>query len=63
MDFRPTALERAFELARTGEFPGLGTVLDRLRAEGFSVSQVEGPALKRQLRELCVASHAQRAQE
>ena len=38
-------------------------MLDQLRAEGFSVNQVEGPTLKRQLRELCVASHAQRSAE
>ncbi|MBA4013581.1 MAG: hypothetical protein C0481_17095 [Phenylobacterium sp.] len=63
MDIRPTPLERAFELARTGEFAGLGAVLDRLRAEGFSLTQVEGPMLKRQLRELCTTSRARLAHD
>ena len=58
MEFRPTPLERAFQLARTGEFAGLGAVLDRLRAEGFSVIQIEGPLLKRQIRDLCATSRA-----
>lgn len=60
MAFYPTALERAFQLAQTGEFAGLGAVIDRLRAEGFSVIQIEGPLLRRQLRELCAASRAER---
>jgi len=58
MDFRHTPLERAFQLARTGDFPGLGAVIDRLRVEGFSVTQIEGPLLKRQIRDLCAASRA-----
>lgn len=56
MDFRDTPLERAFQLARTGEFSGVGAVVDRLRVEGFSVTQIEGPLLKRQIRDLCAAS-------
>jgi hypothetical protein len=63
MEYRPTSLERAFQLARTGEFSGLGAILDRLRAEGFSLSQVEGPVLKRQLRELCTTSRARLAHD
>ncbi|HEY5409852.1 MAG TPA: hypothetical protein VIJ94_03900 [Caulobacteraceae bacterium] len=56
MDFRPTALERAFALARSGEYAGVAEVRKQLKAEGYSDQQVNGPALMRQLRDLCVAS-------
>ncbi len=56
MTSRPTALERAFALARTGDYPGLSELRARLKAEGYAVLQLEGPALLRQLRELCSAS-------
>jgi len=53
---RPFALERAFELARSGECAKLEDIRERLKAEGYGVEQLSGPALLRQLRELCVAS-------
>lgn len=56
MSNRPTALERAFELARSGECAGVSDVKERLRAEGFAAEQVTGPVLGRQLRELCTAA-------
>ena len=58
MTDRPTPLERAFQLARGGQFSGLGGVMDQLKAEGFSVSQIEGRSLRRQLQALCQAAHA-----
>jgi hypothetical protein len=56
MTSRPTVLERAFALARTGNYPGLSELRAQLKAEGYSILQLEGPSLLRQLRELCTAS-------
>jgi hypothetical protein len=53
MAFRPTTLERAFDLARSGECAHVDDILKRLNAEGFGTQQVSGPSLIRQLRELC----------
>ena len=53
---RVTPLERAFELARSGECATVGEIRQRLKAEGLSGSQIEGPMLTRQLRDLCAAS-------
>jgi hypothetical protein len=51
---RPTTLERAFELARTGEYGGIDEIRDVLQAEGYTLSQLDGPSLRNQLRKLCV---------
>lgn len=56
MQFRPTAIERAFQLARAGDHPSVSDILKQLKAEGLSVAQIEGESLRRQLRELCKAS-------
>ena len=47
-----TALERAFELARTGHFTRVEEIIRRLRQEGDRSDQVMGPVLRRQLRDL-----------
>jgi hypothetical protein len=49
----PTELERAFELARSGEFRNASRIRDQLRREGFFGTQIEGASLSRQLNELC----------
>lgn len=56
MTFRPTALERAFQLAQSGEHTGMAGIREALRAEGYSIHQVTGGTLSRQLRALCLAS-------
>ena len=56
MTSRPTALERAFALARTGNYQGLPELRAQLKAEGYSIHQLEGRALLRQLRGICAAS-------
>jgi hypothetical protein len=63
MTDRPTALERAFDLARTGNYAGVSELRQQLKTEGYSVEQLSGPALLRQLRELCTASHSAAAPE
>jgi hypothetical protein len=53
-----TTLERAFELARSGEFATVDEIRARLKAERHD--QVEGhlagPSIKRQLAKLCADS-------
>jgi hypothetical protein len=53
-----TPLERAFELARSGECAQVSDIRKRLRDEGYSDAQIEGPILTRQLRALLVAAKA-----
>jgi hypothetical protein len=48
----PTTLERAFELARSGDCQNIPELRKRLKAEGHSGEQVSGPVLIRQLRNL-----------
>jgi hypothetical protein len=52
MDHRKTAIERAFELARTGKFANASEIKRAVSAEGYSAAQIDGPALMRQLRDL-----------
>jgi hypothetical protein len=58
MDRRPTALERAFELARSGKCADVAQVRLQLKAEGYARDQLTGPVLLRQIRDLCVAATA-----
>ena len=50
-------LERAFELARTGEFDSLRQLKDRLHHEGYPSGLVVGRYLSAQLRELMRMAH------
>ena len=52
MDTNQTALERAFELAKSGKFATVSDLRAHLGREGYQANQVEGPALGRQLRQL-----------
>jgi hypothetical protein len=52
MDPNKTALERAFELAKSGTVKSVGELRTRVSREGYMASQVEGAALGRQLRNL-----------
>ena len=49
MDVRKTALEKAFELARSGKCLTVTDLLQRLKLEGYDESQIVGPALRKQL--------------
>jgi hypothetical protein len=51
-----TALERAFQLARSGKVPTVAAIEESLRRDGYDVRQVEGPTLRRQLVELIKAA-------
>jgi hypothetical protein len=56
MNERPTDIERAFELARSGKYASVTEVRDALQAEGFDPKRLQGPSLQKQLRELCAQS-------
>jgi len=49
MDTNKTALERAFEIARSGDCGGTQQLVKRLNREGYNGHQIEGQQLKRQL--------------
>ncbi len=51
-----TILERAFELARSGEFRTLADIERKLRAERHEGihSSLASPSLRKQLRQLCL---------
>lgn len=52
IDTSKTALERAFDLARSGRFSSMTDIRTALAAEGYSTAQIDGPVLQRQLRGL-----------
>jgi hypothetical protein len=56
MDQKVTALERAFQLARSGRVAGLTEIALALKREGYSADQIEGRGLKRQLNDLIKAA-------
>ena len=49
MDQNTTPLERAFQLAKSGECASITDVKKRLKAEGYSIDQIEGRTISRQL--------------
>jgi hypothetical protein len=51
-----TAVERAFHLARSGEFPGITEIIKSLKRDGYSTDQIQGQTLKRQLTTLIRAA-------
>jgi hypothetical protein len=58
-NFRPTTLERAYELARSGECRTVGDIKARLQSEGHERVQdrLYGGSLTSALRKLCVAHY------
>ena len=52
MNTNKTALERAFDLARSGGCVSVGALIKRLDREGYWGGQIEGPQLKKQLTQL-----------
>jgi hypothetical protein len=56
MDHNVTALERAFELAKSGECTSVADLRKRLKAEGYSQQKIVGRSLFRQLEALIKAA-------
>jgi hypothetical protein len=54
MQLQPSTIERAYELARTGQYPGIHEIRAQLKAEGYAdyMSQLEGAWIKSMLRKL-----------
>jgi len=49
MDHRKTAIERAFDLARSGKASSVTDIVTSLKREGYSAEQIQGASLRRQL--------------
>ena len=44
-----TTLERAFQLARSAEVESISDIMKRLKFEGYSIDQLDGKELRKQL--------------
>jgi hypothetical protein len=56
MEFRPNTIERAYQLAQSGECSTIEEIKAVLRKEGYSASQLaSAPTLRRTLRQICAA--------
>lgn len=53
----PTALERAFELARSGKYAKVHDIVRQLKAERYSTDQITGRSLVAQLKDLIKDAH------
>lgn len=58
MDHRLSPLERAFELARSGSCASMTDIHRKLRSERYSVAQITGKTLFRQMKVLMTAARA-----
>ena len=53
-------MERAFELARSGQCRGVHEIRQRLHAEGLDPRQIEGAGLLKQLRRITAEARRRR---
>jgi hypothetical protein len=60
MDHGITAVERAFQLARSSACTCVKDIKERLMAEGYSANQISGRSLSKQLADLIKAREASR---
>jgi len=60
MSDRPTTLERAYQIARSGTCEGVSAIADQLRREGYADGErhLAGRLLRRQLSRLCAEARA-----
>lgn len=56
MDQNKTSLERAFDLARSGDCRSVTEIRARLKSEGYNEADISGGSLLKQLRALIDAS-------
>ena len=59
MDHTVTALERAFELARSGRCASVADIKKQLKSEGYSITQITGRVLSKQLDALIKAARGE----
>jgi len=55
-------MERAFQLAKSGTYTSIPAIKEQLKGEGFSVTQITGKTLTKQLNMLIAAAHELGAQ-
>jgi hypothetical protein len=57
-DPRPTTIERAYAIAKSGMVTTAAEIVSMLAREGYpdGRAQLSGPAIRKRLRELCIAS-------
>lgn len=62
MNYRLTTVERAYQLAETGEFANVGEIKRRLNAEGYSdvQGQLYGSTITSALKKLCDKARAEK---
>jgi hypothetical protein len=60
MDHRTTVLERAFQLAKSGLFGSVDEIKRQLKKECYSVDQITGRTLSKQLIALIKAARVDR---
>lgn len=65
MNDRLTTLERAFQLAKSGDCASVTQIRERLKKEGYSdwQSHTKGPSIRAQLNALCAAATKAKTQE
>jgi hypothetical protein len=63
MDHGITAIERAFQLATSGDCASVADIKKQLKTEGFSIAQITGGVLSKQLRALIQVAQKNDAQE
>ena len=56
MEANVTPLERAFQLAKSGQYESVEAIKQQLRQEGYSSHQIEGRTLVRQLASIIKAT-------
>jgi len=58
MPARPSTLERAFELAGSGQYGSISEIRHQLKIEGFhdAATQLYGRSLAAQLRKICLTA-------
>ena len=63
MNDRPTTLERAYQLARTGDYTGASEIKAKLKSEGYgdAAAQLYGQTITNDLRRLSNEAKAARA--
>ncbi len=57
-----TVIERAFQLAQSGNYETVVAIKDRLRREGYDAEQIMGGTLRAQLRALCRIAQSGRSE-
>ncbi len=58
MDISTTSLERAFQIAESGSCNSVDEIKKQLAREGFSLNQITGKSLMKQLRDLIKTAKA-----